>query len=127
MQLCPALLAAGRGVSDYGPRGAFPVAWSDGGVPRRDEFCLNGGTTLHSALSDPASGGVDFVGRPGSVAAEMDEAMDEIGGDGFMITEELTRRSIAEMTDGLAATLKRRGLIRSAYRYELIRDNLLEF
>jgi FMN-dependent oxidoreductase (nitrilotriacetate monooxygenase family) len=86
-----------------------------------------GAATLREALSDPASGGVDFVGTPDSVAAEMGEAIAEIGGDGFMITEGLTRRTIGEFTDGLAAELKRRGLMRRAYGHALFRDNLLEF
>lgn len=30
----------------------------------------------------------------------MGEAVQEIGGDGFMITEALTRRAIAELTTG---------------------------
>jgi hypothetical protein len=50
-----------------------------------------GAKTLREALSDPASGGVDFVGTPDSIAAEMGEAIAEIGGDGFMITEGLIR------------------------------------
>ena len=86
-----------------------------------------GARTLREALSDPASGGIDFVGTPDNVAAEMGEAIAEIGGDGFMLTEGLTRRAIAEMTDGLATALKRRGLMRPAYHQQLFRDNLFEF
>ena len=86
-----------------------------------------GAKTLREALSDPASGGVDFVGTPDSIAAEMGEAIAEIGGDGFMITEGLTRRTVGEICDGLAPTLKRRGLMRSSYSHQLFRDNLLEF
>jgi FMN-dependent oxidoreductase (nitrilotriacetate monooxygenase family) len=86
-----------------------------------------GARTLREALVDPGSGGVDFVGTPDSVAAEMGEAIEEIGGDGFMITEGLTRRTIAEVTDGLASALKRRSLMRPAYSHALFRDNLLEF
>jgi len=86
-----------------------------------------GARTLREALSDPGSGGVDFVGTPDSVAAEMGEAIAEIGGDGFMLTEGLTRRTIAEMTDGLATALKRRSLMRPAYHQRLFRDNLFEF
>ncbi len=86
-----------------------------------------GARTLREALADPSSGGVDFVGTPDSVAAEMGEAMDEIGGDGFMITEGLTRRTIGEITDGLAPALQRRGLMRPAFTHALFRDNLLEF
>ena len=86
-----------------------------------------GARTLREALADPSSGGVDFVGTPDSVAAEMGEAMEEIGGDGFMITEGLTRRTIGEITDGLAPALQRRGLMRPAFTHALFRDNLLEF
>ena len=86
-----------------------------------------GARTLREALSDPASGGVDFVGTPDSVAADMGEAIAEIGGDGFMITEGLTRRAIGEITDGLAPALQRRGQMRLRYNHALFRDNLLEF
>ena len=86
-----------------------------------------GRSTLREMLTDPATGGIDFVGTPDSVAAEMAEAAREMGGDGFMITENVTRRSIAEITDGLAPALKRRGLIRDGFPYKLFRDNLLAF
>jgi alkanesulfonate monooxygenase SsuD/methylene tetrahydromethanopterin reductase-like flavin-dependent oxidoreductase (luciferase family) len=86
-----------------------------------------GKTTLREMLADPASGGIDFVGTPDSVAAEMGEAAQEMGGDGFMITEGVTRRAIGEITDGLAPALRRRGLIRTGYEHSLFRDNLLAF
>ena len=86
-----------------------------------------GKSTLREMLTDPASGGIDFVGTADSVAAEMGDAAQEIGGDGFMITEGVTRRAISEITDGLAPALKRRGLIRTGYQHKLFRDNLLAF
>jgi FMN-dependent oxidoreductase (nitrilotriacetate monooxygenase family) len=86
-----------------------------------------GKTTLREMLSDPGTGGIDFAGTPDSVAAELGEAAEEIGGDGFMITEGVTRRAVAEITDGLAPALKRRGLIRTGYAHRLFRDNLLAF
>ncbi|MEJ0019834.1 MAG: NtaA/DmoA family FMN-dependent monooxygenase [Acetobacteraceae bacterium] len=86
-----------------------------------------GAPTLRQMLTDPSSGGIDFVGTPDSVAAEIGEAIGEIGGDGFMVTEPLTRRSISEVTDGLAAAMKRRRLIRPEYGHTLFRDNLLAF
>jgi hypothetical protein len=67
---------------------------------------------LREALSDPASGGVDFVETPDSVAADIGEAIAEIGGDGFVITEGLTRRTFGEITDGLAPALQRRRPLR---------------
>ncbi len=86
-----------------------------------------GKATLREMLTDPASGGIDFVGTPDSVAAEMGDAAQEMGGDGFMITDGVTRRTISEITDGLAPALKRRGLIRDGYPHKLFRDNLLAF
>jgi len=86
-----------------------------------------GKETLRQMLMDPSSGGIDFVGTPDSVAAEMGEAMQQIGGDGFLITENLTRRTISEIADGLAPALKRRKLVRSSYSHEHFRDNLLAF
>jgi len=86
-----------------------------------------GKSTLREMLTDPASGGIDFVGTADSVAAEMGDAAQEMGGDGFMITEGVTRRAISEITDGLAPALKRRGLIRTDYQHKLFRDNLLAF
>jgi FMN-dependent oxidoreductase (nitrilotriacetate monooxygenase family) len=86
-----------------------------------------GRKTLREIVTDPATGGFDFVGSPETVAASMGETMAAIGGDGFLVNNALTRRGIAEVADGLAPALKRRGLIRSSYAHERLRDNLLEF
>jgi FMN-dependent oxidoreductase (nitrilotriacetate monooxygenase family) len=83
--------------------------------------------TLREMLLDPSGGGLDFVGTPDSIAAEMGEAMAEIGGDGILFQDLLTRRNIAEITDGLIPALKRRGLVRGAYQHDHFRDNLLAF
>jgi hypothetical protein len=61
------------------------------------------------------------------VAEQMGEAMDYVGGDGYLLFTEVNRRNIAEIADGLAPELRRRGLIRSSYDHELFRDNLLAF
>jgi FMN-dependent oxidoreductase (nitrilotriacetate monooxygenase family) len=87
----------------------------------------DGTKTLREMLLDPGGGGLDFVGTADSIAIEMEEAMEEIGGDGILIQDALTRRKIVEITDGLVPTLKRRGLVRSAYQHEHFRDNLLAF
>jgi FMN-dependent oxidoreductase (nitrilotriacetate monooxygenase family) len=86
-----------------------------------------GKKTLREMASDTRSGGIDFVGTPESVAAEMEEIMSFVGGDGFLITEPLTRRTIAEITEGLAPALRSRGLLQPSYSHELFRDNLLAF
>ena len=73
---------------------------------------------------------VELVGTPDSVAAQMGEVMEECGGDGFLITRQnlrLTRKYIAEITDGLVPALQKRGLARTGYTHEHFRDTLLEF
>jgi len=83
--------------------------------------------TLREIAMETASGGFDYVGAPDTVAAQMGETMSAIGGDGFLVSHTLNRRTIAEFTDGLAPALRRRGLIREAYSFPRFRDNLLEF
>ncbi|OZD11021.1 FMNH2-dependent monooxygenase [Rhodococcus sp. 06-156-3C] len=68
-----------------------------------------------------------LVGSPDTVAGKMEEIMDEVGGDGFLIYSPTTRISIAEIADGLAPALRKRGLIRDGYDYSTLRENLLEF
>jgi long-chain alkane monooxygenase len=86
------------------------------------------GKTLRQAVATSRMhSGLGFVGSPDTVAAKMGEAMEEVGGDGFLLSPEVTRRNIAEIADGLAPALRRRGLIRSGYDYDTFRDNLLEF
>lgn len=71
---------------------------------------------------------IEFVGTPNSVAARMGEAMQEVGGDGYLFSlPNLSRRTLAEIEDGLVPALQRRGLARKAYSHAQFRDNLLEF
>lgn len=56
----------------------------------------------------------------------MGEAMEEVGGDGFLLSPTVTRRNIAEIADGLAP-LCASGLIRDGYHHSTFRENLLEF
>ncbi|MCU1622935.1 MAG: FMN-dependent oxidoreductase, nitrilotriacetate monooxygenase family [Frankiales bacterium] len=89
------------------------------------------GKTLRQAVIDDGLGGAnDFVGTPETVADKMESYMDEIGGDGFLLTspeKKLNRRYVTEITDGLVPELQRRGLTRTSYTHEQFRDNLLEF
>lgn len=89
-----------------------------------------GDKPLRQAMIEHVTAGycIDIVGTPDSVAAQMDEAMQEIGGDGFLLTlPDVSRRSVATIMDGLVPALQRRGLTRRAYAHEQLRDNLLEF
>jgi FMN-dependent oxidoreductase (nitrilotriacetate monooxygenase family) len=89
-----------------------------------------GKRTLREAIVSYTSGGasIDLVGSPDVVAAQMAEAMEHIGGDGFLFSmPNVTRRTTAEIVDGLAPALQQRGLTRKAYAHTHLRDNLLEF
>jgi FMN-dependent oxidoreductase (nitrilotriacetate monooxygenase family) len=86
-----------------------------------------GGKTLREVAANWTINSVELVGTPDSVAATMGETMDEVGGDGFLISGQLNRRFVSEIADGLAPALQARGLTRTSYTYDHFRDNLLEY
>ncbi|MCL8025752.1 NtaA/DmoA family FMN-dependent monooxygenase [Nocardioides bruguierae] len=86
-----------------------------------------GGKTLREVASTWSIESFPFVGSPSTIASQMDEVMQEVGGDGFLISGAGTRRQITEICDGLVPELQARGLTRSSYTYEHFRDNLMEF
>ena len=98
-----------------------------------DKFAQWGsGKTLRQLVADRlnASGCIELVGTPDQVAEQMGAAMEEVGGDGFLITsagQRLSRALIADVTDGLIPALQRRGLTRDSYTRQHLRDTLREF
>jgi FMN-dependent oxidoreductase (nitrilotriacetate monooxygenase family) len=91
------------------------------------------GKTLRQLVED-ASGGlaasIELIGTPDQVADKMGEAMEAVGGDGFLITmpgQTANRIDIAKVCDGLVPALQRRGLVRDRYEHALLRDNLRAF
>ncbi len=94
--------------------------WGSGKTLR--ELVVSGGGGLVSS--------VELIGTPDQVAQRMGEVMEEVGGDGFLITTpvlRVSRRYLMEVADGLVPALQKRGLARTAYSHELLRDNLREF
>jgi len=94
--------------------------WGSGKTLR--ELVVSGGGGLVSS--------VELIGTPDQVAERMGEVMDEVGGDGFLITTpvlRVSRRYLTEVADGLVPALQKRGLARTSYAHELLRDNLREF
>ncbi|PPF88281.1 FMNH2-dependent monooxygenase [Subtercola sp. Z020] len=86
------------------------------------------GKTLRETLlarSDAES--IELVGSAETIADKMEETMEQVGGDGFLISSPVTRRNVAEIADGLAPVLRRRGLIRDGYAHKTLRENLLDF
>jgi FMN-dependent oxidoreductase (nitrilotriacetate monooxygenase family) len=94
--------------------------WGSGKTLR--ELAADGGGGLVSSL--------ELIGTPDQVADKMGEAMAEVGGDGFLITTpvlRVSRRYLVEIADGLVPALQRRGLVRTEYAHQKLRDNLMEF
>ena len=88
-----------------------------------------GGRTLRELLMDyNKNGSVELVGTPDQIAERMGEAMEEVGGDGFLFSlPDVSRRCVAEVTDGLVPALQKRGLMRTEYTHAQFRENLLAF
>jgi FMN-dependent oxidoreductase (nitrilotriacetate monooxygenase family) len=75
-----------------------------------------------------AGGNENYVGTAADVAAYMDEVMQEVGGDGFLIANSyFSRRYSMEICDGLVPELQKRGLTRKEYEHETFRENLMAF
>ena len=96
-----------------------------------NEFLRKAGRrTLRETMADYDSTvqSVELVGTPDAVATQMGEEMQAVGGDGFLFSlPNVSRRTVAEVADGLVPALQRQGLVRTAYAHPHFRDNLLEF
>jgi FMN-dependent oxidoreductase (nitrilotriacetate monooxygenase family) len=92
-------------------------------------LAANQGKTLREAASEwRIAESVELVGTPASVADQMEEVMDEVGGDGFLFFgQPVSRRYLNEICEGLAPALQKKGLVRTTYDHKLFRDNLLAF
>jgi FMN-dependent oxidoreductase (nitrilotriacetate monooxygenase family) len=91
------------------------------------------GKTLRELVTSGGGGlvsSVELIGTPDQVADRMGEVIEEVGGDGFLITTpvlRVSRRYLAEVADGLVPALQKRGLARTEYKHQLLRDTLREF
>ncbi|MBT2519895.1 hypothetical protein [Arthrobacter sp. ISL-28] len=61
------------------------------------------------------------------MADQMGDAMEQIGGDGFLINGPLSRVYVSQITDGLVPALQRKGLTRTEYGHATFRENLMAF
>lgn len=82
-------------------------------------------TLRHIATKEPM--GYQLVGTADTVAAQMQEAMEEIGGDGFLIASYFKPKYVTSIVDELVPALQRRQLTRTEYGHEHFRDNLMAF
>jgi FMN-dependent oxidoreductase (nitrilotriacetate monooxygenase family) len=89
-----------------------------------------GKNTLREVMVPYGTSGmsIDLIGSSETVAGQMAEIMQEIDGDGYLIAlNNVSRRSVAEISDGLVPALQQRGLVRRRYEHAHLRDNLLAF
>ncbi|GAA4675771.1 NtaA/DmoA family FMN-dependent monooxygenase [Frondihabitans cladoniiphilus] len=88
-----------------------------------------GKTVRQLVESNPLTGDGDlFVGTADDVAGAMDETMQEVGGDGFLIVNSyFPRRYVTEICDGLVPELQKRGLTRKKYEFDTFRENLMAY
>jgi FMN-dependent oxidoreductase (nitrilotriacetate monooxygenase family) len=96
-----------------------------------DKFVQAGsGKSLRELASEGLANSVHLVGTPDHVARTMADLMDDVGGDGFLISNggnPLNRTFIDEITEGLVPALQRLGRVRTTYEHRYFRDNLLAF
>jgi len=68
-----------------------------------------------------------MIGTPDQVAAEMQEVMDFVGGDGFLVSGPLTPKYVRAVCDKLVPALQSRGIVRTSYAADPLRGHLNEF
>jgi long-chain alkane monooxygenase len=116
--------------SKYDLDDPFPEELGNGQVSTFQHILANNpGATMREVLTArDRLQGLTFVGDADSVAEQMNDAIAGTDGpDGYLVRgteDEITRKSIAEITDGLCATLRKRGYIRDGYAYDTFRENL---
>jgi FMN-dependent oxidoreductase (nitrilotriacetate monooxygenase family) len=83
----------------------------------------------NATLRDIATGVHSFmpIGTADAIAGQMQEVMEEIGGDGFLVQAHLKPKYVHALTDELVPALQRRGLTRTEYAHKHLRDNLRAF
>ena len=126
MQLALMSTTGGIDFSQFGLDEPLPELKTNG---HQSSVAKYTGKTLRSlAHANAAKSGIDLTGTVDYVASVMQDVMQEVGGDGFLLFNgDFTRRYIMEITDGLVPELKRRGLTRTGYPHKHFRDNLMEF
>jgi long-chain alkane monooxygenase len=111
----------------------LPRLTTNGEQGSLDAFAQWGsGKTLREIAMEQVARGLDgMVGTPDRVADNMGTIMEQIGGDGFLITRPHTTfvsgQYITDICEGLVPALQRRGLTRTAYTKSTLRETLREF
>jgi long-chain alkane monooxygenase len=83
--------------------------------------------TLRQILSANTENWGQLVGTADYVAGQMNEAIEEIGGDGFLISGHVKPSYVNSIVDELVPVLQKRQLTRGEYGHEHFRDNVMAF
>ena len=109
----------------------LPRITTNGEQGSLDKFAQWGtNKTLRQLAAERFDSGLDLIGTPEEVADRMGRAMEEIGGDGFLIStpfQRVSRRYINVVCEGLVPALQPRGLVRETYTRSTLRETLREF
>ena len=81
--------------------------------------------TLRQIVAKPQ--GQPMIGTADSIAGQMQETMQEVGGDGFLIAGHLKPKYVTSIVDELVPALQKRQLTRTEYGSGYLRDNLMAF
>ena len=112
---------------------ALPPLTTNGEQGSLNKFAQEGSGKTLRELATAATGFASclpLVGTPAYVASQMAEAMDAVGGDGFLLTtpvQHLSRRYVTDITEGLVPALRDLGRVRESYEYPTLRENLRAF
>jgi FMN-dependent oxidoreductase (nitrilotriacetate monooxygenase family) len=121
-------LSTGSGIdfSRFDPDQPLPTVSTEGHQSVLASFAARGaGKTLREIAGQANK--LELAGDPASIADQMGELIAAVGGDGFLVMNPCTRRTIAEVADGLAPALQRRGLTRPEYASTTFRESLMEY
>ncbi len=84
--------------------------------------------TLREVVTKPSGQGfTNFIGTADQIAGQMQESMEEIGGDGFLIAGHIKPKYVSSITDELVPALWKRQLTRRDYGAAHFRDNMTAF
>jgi FMN-dependent oxidoreductase (nitrilotriacetate monooxygenase family) len=84
--------------------------------------------TLREVVTKPSGQGfTNFIGTADQIAGQMQDSMEEIGGDGFLIAGHIKPKYVSSITDELVPALWKRQLTRRDYGHAHFRDNMTAF
>ena len=118
----------GFDVSGYDPDGPLPdIPQTNASQSARDRVvqAAQRGLTIRQLAQRVGSyGGLAFVGTPQTIADEMETWLHEQGSDGFNVMFPYLPGGLDDFVDKVTPELQRRGLFRTEYEGETLRDNL---